>query len=144
MLLNEGCSNTELLALFLQMRENGTMRQSTSRTWAAFTLIELLVVIAIIGILAALLLPSLARAKEKGKQTFCINSERQQAMAVFMYADEHADTLPPVAFRDSTGYVTIGQCCSTRILNRRAFTSARQTSRRKQILTASTNWHLWI
>ena len=82
------------------------MRQPTSLTWAAFTLIELLVVIAIIAILAALLLPSLARAKEKSKQTFCINSERQQAMAVFMYADEHSDILPPVAFRDSTGYVT--------------------------------------
>src|SRR5262249_54984332 len=76
------------------------------RPSAAFTLIELLVVIAIIAILAALLLPSLARAKEKGRQTFCINSERQQAMAVFMYADEHSDTLPPVAFRASSGYVT--------------------------------------
>lgn len=72
----------------------------------AFTLIELLVVIAIIAILAALLLPSLARAKEKGKQTYCVNSERQQALAVFMYADEHSDTLPPVAFEGDTGYTT--------------------------------------
>jgi prepilin-type N-terminal cleavage/methylation domain-containing protein len=88
------------------MSQNTTMCQTTSRPWAAFTLIELLVVIAIIAILAALLLPSLARAKEKGKQTFCINSERQQAVAVFMYADEHSDTLPPVAFRASNGYVT--------------------------------------
>src|SRR5258705_12333263 len=88
------------------MNQNTTMRQTTSRPWAAFTLIELLVVIAIVAILAALLLPGLARAKEKGKQTFCINSERQQAMAVFMYADEHSDNLPPVAFRAISGYVT--------------------------------------
>jgi prepilin-type N-terminal cleavage/methylation domain-containing protein len=88
------------------MRQYTIMRKTTWGPWAAFTLIELLVVIAIIAILAALLLPSLARAKEKGKQTFCINSERQQAMAVFMYADEHSDTLPPVAFRASDGYVT--------------------------------------
>ena len=72
----------------------------------AFTLIELLVVIAVIAILAALLLPSLARAKEKGRQTFCINSEHQQAIAVFLYADDHADFLPPVASRDVTGNVT--------------------------------------
>ena len=81
-------------------------REQMPRRRRAFTLIELLAVIAIIAILAALLLPSLARANEKGKQTYCINSERQQAMAVFMYADDHAETLPPVAFRDASGYIT--------------------------------------
>jgi prepilin-type N-terminal cleavage/methylation domain-containing protein/prepilin-type processing-associated H-X9-DG protein len=69
----------------------------------AFTLIELLVVIAIIGILAALLLPSLAKAKEKGKQTFCLNSTHQQALAVHMYASDNGDLLPPVAFQDANG-----------------------------------------
>jgi len=68
-----------------------------------FTLVELLVVIAIISILAALLLPALAKAKEKGRQTSCVNSVRQQALAVFMYADDEHDTLPPVAFHDANG-----------------------------------------
>jgi len=69
----------------------------------AFTLIELLVVIAVIGILAALLLPSLARAKEKGRQTYCINSVRQQSLAVLMYADENQGFLPPTAYENSDG-----------------------------------------
>jgi prepilin-type N-terminal cleavage/methylation domain-containing protein/prepilin-type processing-associated H-X9-DG protein len=68
-----------------------------------FTLIELLVVIAIIAILASLLLPSLAKAKEKGRQAQCINSVRQQTLAVLMYADEHADILPPTAYNDAAG-----------------------------------------
>src|SRR6266850_5631860 len=72
----------------------------------AFTLIELLVVIAIISVLAALLLPAFARAKEKGRQTSCINSIRQQALAVFMYAEDNHDTLPPVAFQDPNGNET--------------------------------------
>jgi prepilin-type N-terminal cleavage/methylation domain-containing protein len=68
-----------------------------------FTLIELLVVIAIIAVLAALLLPALARAKQKGQQTVCINNSRQQALAVYMYADDHGDLLPPTAYNDANG-----------------------------------------
>jgi prepilin-type N-terminal cleavage/methylation domain-containing protein len=67
----------------------------------AFTLIELLVVIGVLAILAALLLPALARAKERGRQASCINSVRQQTLAVLMYADENRDILPPTAYNDA-------------------------------------------
>jgi len=70
---------------------------------ASFTLIELLVVIAIIAILAALLLPALALARQKGQQTACINNVRQLTLAVIMYADEHSDVLPPTAYDDGDG-----------------------------------------
>ena len=68
-----------------------------------FSLIELLIVIAIITILAAMLLPALAKAKQKGQQTSCVNGLRQQSLAVFMYADDSNDILPPVAYPDANG-----------------------------------------
>jgi prepilin-type N-terminal cleavage/methylation domain-containing protein/prepilin-type processing-associated H-X9-DG protein len=59
-----------------------------------FTLIELLVVIAIIAILAALLLPALTRARDKGRQTLCLGNLKQCGAALQMYASDNDNTYP--------------------------------------------------
>jgi prepilin-type N-terminal cleavage/methylation domain-containing protein len=59
-----------------------------------FTLIELLVVIAIIAILAAILFPVFAQAREKARQSSCISNAKQQALAIHMYAQDYDETLP--------------------------------------------------
>ncbi|MBM3498472.1 MAG: DUF1559 domain-containing protein [Armatimonadetes bacterium] len=59
-----------------------------------FTLIELLVVIAIIAILAAILFPVFARAREKARQTSCLSNVKQLGLGVMMYCQDYDETYP--------------------------------------------------
>ncbi len=65
------------------------------RSRAGFTLIKLLVVVAVIAVLAALLFPVFARAREKARQTVCLSNEKQLALGVLMYANDFDEFLPP-------------------------------------------------
>jgi prepilin-type N-terminal cleavage/methylation domain-containing protein/prepilin-type processing-associated H-X9-DG protein len=77
------------------------LHRSGSRN--AFTLIELLVVIAIIAILAAILFPVFAQAREKARQMSCLSNFKQAATGVMMYIQDYDETMVPVNAGSTTG-----------------------------------------
>src|SRR5438128_6726307 len=89
----KGCPPAENSPRRIRRRSN--MKSLSGRRMTGFTLIELLVVIAIIAILAAILFPVFARAREQARKASCLSNLRQIGTGILMYAQDFDDVLPP-------------------------------------------------
>ena len=81
----------------VNQRETSKLQSRGAKIAVGFTLIELLVVIAIIAILAAILFPVFARARENARRASCQSNEKQQALGMMMYAQDYDERLMPNA-----------------------------------------------
>jgi hypothetical protein len=108
---NCACRNAALLNVRLTTERAAGMRKLSNGKNPAFMLIELLVVIAIISILASLLLPSLARTKDKAKMVRCLNNLKQMGTGSLIYANDFADHFPPRYVNETNGHQTECSIC---------------------------------
>lgn len=105
---------------------------------SAFTLIELLVVIAIIAILAAILFPVFAQAREKARQTSCLSNMKQIGVAYMMYMQDYDGSLPLTIM--SGGNASWLNACQPYIKNRRVFKCPSDNSA-KPFPTLDADWN---
>lgn len=90
------CSRSCSRNPYTKVAKEALVSGSPPRKSSGFTLIELLVVIAIIAILASILFPVFAQAREKARQTGCLSNQKQYGTAMMMYAQDYDESLTPV------------------------------------------------
>ena len=111
----------------------------------AFTLIELLVVIAIVALLAAILFPVFARARENARKSSCLNNTRQIGVALAMYVQDSDETYPPAFYYG--GGIPLGAWLENYTKNRQIWRCPSDNANRGAVFSNYTNqsyaWNAW-